>query len=292
MSTTMKLFLLLTALTTTCRAFVVITPTTPRAVVSSYTSSRLFSTTAEGVSISPIESEADLQKAAAFMVDAFWFNSPQGLVVDGDAVSDSAKKSLIQEQADDFQDKYGERMGKRALDTMLIQAIDSTTNEIVGLVGLEVSLLDKDIGDTLSTTKSEALLKTAVASLGPKERRQYKSATADEIATELLPPHLTAVAVLSNLVVSPTARRRGIANTLCAQVEGIASSTDDNAKKWGYDALYLRVEKDNEAARTLYETKLGFAEKYALPGATGVRVKDGSFSEVKADILVLCKDLQ
>lgn len=231
-----------------------------------------------------ITSEGDIQLAAAFMVDAFWLNSPQGLVLD-ESVNENTKKGLIQHQVDDLLEKYGERMGKRSLDTVLIQAVDSSTKEILGLVGLEVSLLNKDIGDTLSTTKSDNLLKNAVASLGPKDRRLYKSASVQQIATELLPPELEAVAVLSNLVVSPTARRRGIAQMLCAQVERVAND------EWGYPTLYLRVEQDNAAARTLYETKLGFSEKYVLPGAMGVRIQDGSFSMIQADTLVLCKNL-
>jgi hypothetical protein len=155
-----------------------------------------------------IRSEADIQAAAEFMVDAFWLNSPQGLVLD-DIVSDATKKSLIQQQADDLQEKYGERMGKRLLEAALLQAVRFDYKSNLGLVGMEVSLLDKDIGDTLSITKSDELLKNAVASLGPKQRRQYKGASVIDIATELLPPPLEAVVVLSNLVVSPAARRLG-----------------------------------------------------------------------------------
>jgi hypothetical protein len=73
---------------------------------------------------------------------------------------------------------------------------------------------------------------------------------------------------------------------LCAQVERVASA------EWGYPTLYLRVEQDNAAARTLYETKLGFSEKYVLPGAMGVRIQGGSFSMIQADTLVLGKNLQ
>lgn len=272
------LFLLLATLQlSTCKAFLI----TTRAQVCP---SHLFSTAADTVSMGRITSEGDIQLAAAFMVDAFWLNSPQGLVLD-ESVNENTKKGLIQHQVDDLLEKYGERMGKRSLDTVLIQAVDSSTKEILGLVGLEVSLLNKDIGDTLSTTKSDNLLKNAVASLGPKDRRLYKSASVQQIATELLPPELEAVAVLSNLVVSPTARRRGIAQMLCAQVERVAND------EWGYPTLYLRVEQDNAAARTLYETKLGFSEKYVLPGAMGVRIQDGSFSMIQADTLVLCKNL-
>jgi len=236
---------------------------------------RLSSTSLHAVEIS---SATDLPNAAKFMVDAFWLNSPQNLVLEsGDS------ESLISEQADDLQDKYGERMGKRVLVSTLMQA--RSDDELVGLVGLEISLLDKDLGDTISSTKSEELLKQAVASLGPKQRRQYRDASVKDIATELLPPHLEPVAVLSNLVVSPKARRQGIAQQLCAEAERLVRS------EWGYDELYLRVEAENEAARGLYEGKLGFTQRFSVPEAMGVRVSGGSFSQVDIEILVLAKKL-
>lgn len=231
-------------------------------------------------------SPQDMARAASFMVDAFWLNSPQGLCLSTDASSNS--DSLVQEQAHDFTEKYGERMGKRVLDTMLIQAIGEG-DELLGLVGLEVSLLDKTSGDIVSATKSQDLLKMAVASLGPKQRREYKKATVQQICTELLPSHLEAVVVLSNLVVSPQARRRGIAQQLCREAERISGGSEE----WGYDALYLRVEEQNEAARTLYENLMGFTKQYELSDATGIRIDESgsNFVEVDAPILVLSKTL-
>lgn len=223
----------------------------------------------------------DMDRAASFMVDAFWLNSPQGLCLSDSGTSDTA--ALLQEQAHDFTEKYGERMGKRVLDTVLIQGMED--NELLGLVCLEVSLLDTTVGDVISATKSEDLLRMAVAGLGPKQRREYKSATVQRICTELLPPHMEAVVVLSNLVVSPNARRRGIAKQLCEEAERVAG-------EWGYGALYLRVEEENEAARTLYEKLLGFTKQYELTEAQGIRIDGaGAFVEVDAPTLVLSKDL-
>lgn len=218
------------------------------------------------------------------MIDAFWLKSPQGLVID-DEVSDSTKASLLQEQVLDFEDKYGERLGQRTLNTALLQARNEDNGELAGLVAVEVTLLDKKIGDTISSSKSENLVKTTVASLGPKERRAYKNAPVEQVCEELMSPDLEAVAVLSNLVVSPSARRLGIAKQLCDAVESLA------AKEWQYKTLWLRVESENQAARTLYEDKLGFSQQYALPDATGLRIQDGSFASVSAETLVMSKTI-
>jgi len=229
------------------------------------------------VDIAEVES---LEIASNFMVNAFWLNSPQGLVT---SFSPGDLQALVSEQLNDLQDKYGERMGRRSLDTRLLQATND--NKLVGIVGVEVSLLDKNLGDIIPATQSEELLKNAVASLGPKQRRQYMKSSAREIAMELLPAHLEPVAVLSNLVVSPDARRQGIAKELCSAVETIAK------EEWGYEQVYLRVESANEAAKKLYKTKLGFASEYTLLEGTGIRVNDGRFAAVPAEILVMVKSL-
>jgi GNAT superfamily N-acetyltransferase len=237
--------------------------------------------------IEAISSTSDIYDAAKFMIDAFWLHSPQGLLLDDTVLlSDIDKDALIQHQFADFQEKYGERMGQRVLRTFLFRAVDSITKECLGLVGLEVSLLNTDIGDTISTTKSEDMIKRAVTSLGPKQRRQFKNASVDDIARELLSPEWKAVAILSNLVVSPSARRRGLAKALCDHVESIASGPE-----WRYSEMYLRVEIENLAARELYQNKLGFQQAYELSGVSGMRVHGGKFSEIPVDTLVLSKRL-
>ena len=52
---------------------------------------------------------------------------------------------------------------------------------------------------------------------------------------------------LCNLCVSEKCRGMGIGRTLCRIVESIAS------QHWGYNHIYLHVDPDNAAARTLYE---------------------------------------
>ena len=162
----------------------------------------------------------------------------------------------------------------------------SDGNELVGAVGMEVCLLDKQNEEIIGAQKSELMLKNAVASLGPKQRRQYKDASVQEIATELLPPEISAICCLSNLCVSPNARRRGIAKKLCNAVE-------ETASEWGFTEMYLKVESDNTAAKELYETKMGYSVECTLANQVALRVDpDSGFVETTADTLILKKSLQ
>lgn len=230
--------------------------------------------------------ESDIQSVSSFMVDAFWLQSPQQLIQGGSSndVSDSTRSVLLEEQARDLTEKYGERMGKRLLDSALITAVDGDST-ILGAVGIEVCLIDKSSQEVIGATKSEIMIQNAVASLGPKQRRQYKNATVKEIATELLPPEISAICCLSNLCVSSNARRRGIAKKLCVCAE-------ETASEWGYDEMFLKVEKDNKAAKDLYETKLGYQVEGTLTDEVALRVDpNAGFVETMADTLILKKEL-
>jgi len=238
--------------------------------------------------ITPLDgSESSVANAAKFMVDAFWLQSPQQLVQDGsDDISDSAKSSLINTQADDLMSKYGERMGKRKLDALILGALESDDDNLQGMVTIEVRLLDKN-DDILSADVSEFKLTQAVASLGPKQRREYKDASVIDIANQLLSPDISAVAVLSNLCVSPSSRRKGIAAKLCNEAERFAK------EEWGFNEMFLRVEGVNDAAKKLYEDKLGYEFVFEKESATALRVDgtSGSFVEVPSDIVVLKKKI-
>ena len=52
------------------------------------------------------------------MVDAFWRVPPSGGLPDG------VRSSLVDVQAEDLCNKYGERMGKRKLDALVIAAFE------------------------------------------------------------------------------------------------------------------------------------------------------------------------
>ena len=164
----------------------------------------------------------------------------------------------------------------------MIAALDEDTKEMLGVATLKETLLMKT--EILESEKAEAIAKTAVAQLGPKQRREYKNAPVSRIAQELLSPDTKAVCVLSNLAVSRNARRRGIGSVLCDEIEALAED-------WGYDEVHLLVESDNTAARTLYESKLGYQEIGMNEAAPALRVdvETGAFSEIQADTLVLAK---
>jgi ribosomal protein S18 acetylase RimI-like enzyme len=249
---------------------------------------------APDLSIDILVSEGDeksLSQAATFMVDAFWLSTGRLLIpVQDDAqvsvLSDVTRKNLYEEQFSDLTTKYGERMGKRLLVSRLLTAIDKESGDILGVVGVETSLLDRVKEDILSQGKAETMLKDAVSTLGPKQRRLYKDSTVAEIAQDLL-PDLQLVACLSNLSVSPNARRRGIAATLCAEAERVAAS------EWKFGSLFLKVESENAAARHLYEQKLGYKLEYTIDSAPAIRidVAAGCFIESEASTLVLAKTI-
>lgn len=235
--------------------------------------------------------KGSIQVAAEFMVDVFWLQSPQHLIQSGGVattteVSDSTHAALLQEQYRDLMNTYGERMGKRRLNSCLLTALDDDSGDLLGVVGIQMCLFDKAKEEIIIADKAETMLKNAVSSLGPKQRRQYKDSSAQELATELL-SDIRAICCLSNLAVSPKARRRGIAKQLCVEAETLASD-------WGYDDMLLMVESENTAARYLYEQKLGYAREYTLHGAVALRVDtdSGCFVETTADTLILTKRLE
>ena len=139
----------------------------------------------------------------------------------------------------------------------------------------------------MGSDESESILKSAVASLGPKQRRLYKDSPASELSAELLPPDLQLICVLSNLCVSSDSRRTGLGGTLCTAAE-------DTGKGWGFDEMYLRVEVENGAARALYEGRMGYEVRFGeARSMVGLRVdtEGGDFVEIRTDTLTMAKRL-
>lgn len=254
--------------------------------------------------------ELSIQQASDFMVNAFWLGDSRLLLNhnndDDDANDDDElssavaninKDNLLADQHNEFVEKYGERMGKRLLPTCLLVARGANEKEhILGLVGMEVSLMERrqepiNDGDTrdndiMDVNKAEAILKQALASLGPKQRRLLKDASLEEIVGELLPDK-QAVCCLSNLAISPTSRRQGIALRLCQKVEDIA------LKEWEFDSIHLKVEVENTKARKLYEERLGYTPVKTIPNAVAIRVDldSGNFVETESETLIMSKSL-
>jgi ribosomal protein S18 acetylase RimI-like enzyme len=228
------------------------------------------------------DNENFLNAAGALLVDAFWLHSIHHQIDTSKPISDEARIGLIVEQSSDLQEKYGERMGTRLTRGAVIGALDPETKAFIGVVTLKETLMKID--NILEAEQAENIAKTAVASLGPKQRRLYKDAPVATIAEELLPADTKSVCVLSNLAVSPDARRRGVANALCSEVELLTSD-------WGYDELHLLVEEANAPGRKLYEEKLGYTTIAKKEDAVAVRadIELGEFQEVRADTLVMVK---
>mmetsp|Transcript_26291 Transcript_26291/g.38849 ORF Transcript_26291/g.38849 Transcript_26291/m.38849 type:complete len:245 (+) Transcript_26291:141-875(+) len=91
--------------------------------------------------------------------------------------------------------------------------------------------------------------------------------------------------LMSNLAVGREFRRRGIAEELVNEAEELAR------KKWGYDEVYLYVEKRNKAAVRLYQ-KLGYRKVWEDESAsTLLPLKTGSMRQVSTTLLCMKKRL-
>jgi ribosomal protein S18 acetylase RimI-like enzyme len=228
------------------------------------------------------DDERFINMAGSFLVDNFWLNS-QHHKIEGE-ISAEARMNLVVEQCSDLQDKYGEIMGKRLTNSCIIGALNPDSRDMVGVATIKSTLLMNGI--VLESEKSESIAKNAIASLAPKERREYKNSSLITIADELLPPDSKAIVVLSNLAISGEVRKQGVAQKICEEAETIAQS-------WGYSDMWLVVESENTAARKLYEDKLGYKVAFRNDGETALRanIDDGSFDEVQADTLIMVKTI-
>jgi len=238
-------------------------------------------------------------------------------------------------QMHDFETIYGERIGKRQLASNLIIARDkdnNNSNKIAGLVGIEMALLkthddrnndnDEEQKKILKYAESEQLLKNAISSLGPKQRRQYKDAALPTLVSEL--PDLKAadgscmyevVIVLANLAVRGDVRGVGLGVQLCREAERIVmdewwnnasflncNDNDDNTTSPPTPLrMMLQVEDDNAAAKGLYEKKLGYVLEWSDDNARALRADvdaagagagAGEFVEVPCVLLTLGKTLE
>lgn len=217
-----------------------------------------------------------IQNVSEFMMESFW-----GVEAGTDKYSD-----FLVEQVEDLNDRFGEILGRRKLQTHLIVGRNQQGN-IEGSVGVEVALFDRKQVDIMSYRQSEKTLNGAVAALGPKERRLYKDSTIVELVAGLpsLGGQYEAVAVLANLCVSPASRGNGVGEKLCKEVETIV-------KDWGIGKIALKVEAGNTPARKLY-AKLGYKEEESIENSVTLRpdFECGKFQEIPCTMLILTKTL-
>jgi GNAT superfamily N-acetyltransferase len=227
--------------------------------------------------------EGTIQEVSAFLIDAYWLTTPR-LWTDptANASFDIATKfSILQNEAANYlSSQYGERMGKRLLKTCIVAA--KADSVIVGALCMHELIWDE--GNILPDEESETMLRNAIALLSPKDRRQWKDASAQDISSELLPPSTRAVCVFSNLAVSSVYRRQGIAMDLCRAAEEVAN-------EWGYSYLHLKVEAGNNAAGKLYREKLGYSLERRLALETAIRLDlaSAAFVDTEVETLVLSK---
>ena len=222
------------------------------------------------------------------MVDAYWLSSSTSLIVDGSTdqqLSDKSRSKLTEVQALDLLERYGKHEG--LLHSYLIMALGGG-DEILGLVGMEVRLCDQTANVIHSTQKSEQMLGDALSMLTPLEQRHIEEniECVPELANDFLSPEIGAVCVLSNLCVSPKARRKGLATKLCLEVERVARTI------CGCEHVYLEVEEENIAARSLYEDRLGF-QLQCIGDAPSRRVDPatGQFVDIMAPTVVMSKEI-
>jgi ribosomal protein S18 acetylase RimI-like enzyme len=223
--------------------------------------------------------DSTIVKAAQFMMKSFW-----GVTEDN--------PGLLSEQASDLEGRHGEILGKRKLFSKLITASSSSSDDdsmgYMGMVGVEVGLFDLKTKQILNYKESDQILTNAVASLGPKQRREFKNAKIEQLVAELpsLEGSYEAVAVLANLCVSPESRGMGLADKLCTAVEDVVSN------EWGMEKIMLKVEAENIPAKSLYE-KLGFVVDHVDEESIAIRpdLETNSFAEIPCQVLTLSKSL-
>ena len=253
-----------------------------------------------------------LRKAAELMVDAYWLASPVSLIAtanencsrSGDGASsptpslEEVRDNLINVQLQDFVERYDASRRDRLLHSRLLTAVGHPTDladgatsdrmEILGIVGMEVRICDKVSKTIHSTQESERMIVDAITGGDFSTRQQAMNTPAciPQIVDDLLPTELSAVCVLSNLAVSPKARRQGLATRLCKEVERLARTY------CGCTSVYLEVETINTAARKLYEEILGYGQLCEADApAKRVHLSSGDFIEISAPTLVLSKDV-
>lgn len=294
-SNNQRLFLAETTTTTT---------TTTTSSSSSIPDTTMISGSKPRIQIVPCPNDDDeaIARDAAFMVDSYWLGSPRQMthIMANSNISEEARSKLVQQQTADFLAKYGQLMGKRLCYSLLLEAHDDddealgnqhspSFSSLLGIVGLEETLFDQNARVVFPMQRAEAKLKNAVASLSPQQRKEYKDASLPKIATELLAekePHIVPICCLSNLAVSPRARRRGIGTQLCLQVENLA-------RILGYSSLALKLELDNDIARQLYEQGLGYTVQCEIDQDCAWRAnpETGEFLVTTIPTLLLSKKL-
>ena len=249
----------------------------------SWSHKRLSTASDVDFSIQSIDGDEDsVSRVASFMLKSFWL--PQVSVTEAE-IDPAIVSGITYSIQQDLFNRYGALMGKRKFESSLLTAKSPGDDKILGVVGVDVTLINKSTETVFTRDQAEKELTNVLSSIGPKQRRQFKDATIHDIVAELLPNEISACVLLSNLAVCPTQRRRGVAKILCEKVESLVKD------EWGFDRMYLRVEAGNAPARKLYEEKLAYELVWSEPNAPAYRVcvDKVAFDEIESETLLLAK---
>jgi N-acetylglutamate synthase-like GNAT family acetyltransferase len=189
-----------------------------------------------------------LSDAGDFFVDAFWTSKVGG---GSRTLTTRQKQNLQQSQIAEFTKRYGGSSSSSSSSRNKKQSefiIIRTNNKdnIIGCVGVEIDRIP------------DGYMKGPTSTIGP---------------------------LMSNLAISKSYRRRGLAEKLVYAVE------QHVLKQWGYDECYLYVEERNKGAVSLY-TKLGYKFIWKdTQTTTLLPTSDGNVQSTPTTIICMRKNL-
>ena len=221
----------------------------------------------------------DYQMVSNMLVDAFYTDTK----TPENNLSPMQKRGLARDQNLDLRARYGRAAteGKGILRSSILIASEVTydgdgdEDEVRDLgcvalgttpfVGNEAQLSIRDLYAYSNRARARSALGGRGGNRGQKE----------EDGARLRP-------VVANLAVRPEARRKGIAKKLMRECESIC-------KSWGYQEIWLLVEKDNPKARKLYN-KLGYKAVKEEEDET-FKLKDGRVTKSFVPVVYMRKSL-
>jgi|AntAceMinimDraft_5_1070358.scaffolds.fasta_scaffold90142_2 GNAT superfamily N-acetyltransferase len=116
-----------------------------------------------------------------------------------------------------------------------------------GICGIEVRLVNRAAQAFVPRASGEAMMASAMAGLGPKQRRLIKDLSLVDQVAGLLPDEYDVVPLMANLVVDTAKRRGGVGLALY-------TAAQETCAAWGFDTVWLQVEATNAPARKFYES--------------------------------------
>lgn len=187
-----------------------------------------------------------IDDASDFFVDSFWTSKVGGGTK---VLTKQQKQNLLQSQIAEFTKRYGSSNSRKLSELIICRDNGNTkSNNIIGCVGIEIDRIPEN---------------------------------------NLKGPTLTnAAPLMSNLAISKSYRRRGIAKQLIDSVEQLIIN------EWGYTECFLYVEEKNINAIQLYK-KLGYTIvwKDIMNAKTLLPTIDGDLISTSTILICMRKDL-